>query len=129
LGDGWMTGAANPFSDYLTKLTGHVLGDTALQRNCACADGVLLPPLSQEMAMCVANAGDGEGLALDMMRFDPREDGGITASFLLRGAGEVRMVRTYPVDFQSDLSQLPWRLFDCAVLIQNRNLKTKSITR
>ena len=97
LGDGWMTGAANPFSDYLTKLTGHVLGDTALQRNCACADGVLLPPLSQEMAMCVANAGDGEGLALDMMRFDPREDGGITASFLLRGAGEVRMVRTYPI--------------------------------
>ena len=97
LGDGWMNGAANPFSDYLTKLTGHVLGDTALQRNCACADGVLLPPLSKEMAMCVANAGDGEGLALDMMRFDPREDGGITASFLLRGAGEVRMVRTYPI--------------------------------
>ena len=47
--------------------------------------------------MCVANAGDGEGLALDMMRFDPREDGGITVSFLLRGAGEVRMVRTYPI--------------------------------
>ena len=97
LGDGWMNGAANPFSDYLTKLTGHVLGDTALQRNCVCADGVLLPPLSKEMAMCVANAGDGEGLAPDMMRFDPREDGGITASFLLRGAGEVRMVRTYPI--------------------------------
>ena len=98
LGDGWMNGAANPFSDYLTKLTGHVLGDTALQRNCACADGVLLPPLSQEMAMCIANAGDGEGLATDMLRFAPREDGGITASFLLRGAGEVRMVRTYPIE-------------------------------
>lgn len=97
LGDGWMNGAANPFSDCLTKLTGHVLGDTSLQRNCACADGVLLPPLSKDMAMCVANTGDGEGLALDMMRFDPREDGGITASFLLRGAGEVRMVRTYPI--------------------------------
>ena len=97
LGDGWMSGAANPFSDYLTKLAGHVLGDTALQRNCACADGVLLPPLSKEMAMCVANAGDGAGLALDMMRFEPREDGGITASFLLRGAGELRMVRTYPI--------------------------------
>lgn len=97
LGDGWMGGAANPFSDYLTKLTGHVLGDTALQTCCACADGVLLPPISREMAMCVANAADGEGLALDMMRFEPREDGGITASFLLRGTGEVRMVRTYPI--------------------------------
>jgi len=98
LGDGWMRGAANPFSDCLTKLTGYVLGDTALQRNCACADGVLLPPLSREMAMCIATAGSGEGLAPDMMRFDPREDGGITASFLLRGMGEVRMVRTYPID-------------------------------
>ncbi len=98
LGDHWRAGAANPFSDVLTKLTGHVLGDTALQRNCACADGILLPPLSREMAMCVALAGDGEGLALDMMRFAPREDGGITASFLLRGTGEVRMVRTYAVN-------------------------------
>jgi len=98
LGDGWMEGAARPFSDYLTKLTGHVLGDNILQNCCACADGVLLPPLSQEMAKCVANAADGEGLALDMMRFEPREDGGIDASFLLRGVGEVRMVRTYPVE-------------------------------
>ncbi len=98
LGDGWMDGAANPFSDYLTKLTGHVLGDNALQTNCACADGVLLPPLSREMAKCVADAADGEGLALDMMRFEPREDGGIDASFLLRGTGEVRMIRTYPVE-------------------------------
>ncbi len=98
LGDSWMNAAGNPFSDVLTKLTGHVLGDTALQRNCACADGVLLPPLSKEMAMCVAMAGDGEGLALDMMRFEPREDGGITASFLLRGKGEVRMARTYSVN-------------------------------
>ncbi len=98
LGDSWMQAAGNPFSDVLTKLTGHVLGDTALQRNCACADGVLLPPLSREMAMCVAQAGDGEGLALDMMRFEPRTDGGITASFLLRGLGEMRMERTYGVD-------------------------------
>lgn len=98
LGDGWMGGAANPFSDYLTKLTGHVLGDNALHTCCACADGVLLPPLSEAMAKCVAAAKDGEGLALDMMRFEPREDGGITASFLLRGVGEVRMVRTYPIE-------------------------------
>lgn len=98
LGDGWMRGAANPFSDRLTKLTGHVLGDNALQHCCACADGVLLPPLSAEMAMCVASAQDGEGLAADMLRFEPREDGGITASFLLRGIGEVRMIRVYPVE-------------------------------
>ena len=98
LGDGWKEGAANPFADYLTKLTGHVLGDNVLQNCCACADGVLLPPLSREMAKCVAAAGDGEGLALDMMRFEPQSNGGITASFLLRGAGEIRMVRTYPVE-------------------------------
>ena len=98
LGDSWMGGAANPFADYLTKLTGHVLGDNALQHCCACADGVLLPPLSREMARCVAQGRDGEGLAADMMRFEPREDGGIEASFLLRGAGELRMVRTYPVE-------------------------------
>ena len=98
LGDGWMRGAAKPFSDYLTKLTGHVLGDNALQHCCACADGVLLPPLSQEMAMCVAAEKDGEGLAPDMMRFEPGESGGITASFLLRGMGAVRMVRSYPIE-------------------------------
>ncbi len=98
LGSNWMGGAANPFSDVLTKLTGHALTDPMLQRNCACADGVLLPPLSREMAMCAARAKDGEGLATDMLRFEPREDGGITASFLLRGTGEVRMIRTYPVE-------------------------------
>lgn len=98
LGDGWMNGAANPFSDVLTKLTGHVLGDTVLQNNCACADGVLLPPISREMAGCIAAAAEGEGLALDMMRFEPRSDGGISASFLLRGIGEVRMVRTYAAE-------------------------------
>lgn len=95
LGSAWMSSAANPFSDVLTKLTGHVMTDAMLQRNCACADGVLLPPLSREMAKCAARAAYGEGLAPDMLRFDPREDGGITASFLLRGAGAVRMSRTY----------------------------------
>lgn len=98
LGEGWMQGAQNPFSDYLTKLTGQVLGDHVLQHCCACADGILLPPLSREMAMCVAACQEGEGLAPDMLRFEPREDGGITASYLLRGAGEVRMVRDYSVE-------------------------------
>ncbi|MDD6050631.1 MAG: hypothetical protein PUC00_05095 [Clostridiales bacterium] len=98
LGDGWMQGAAKPFSDYLTKLTGHALGDHVLHHCCACADGILLPPLSREMAMCVAACRDGEGLAADMLRFTPREDGGITASYLLRGAGEVRLERTYAVE-------------------------------
>ncbi len=97
LGDGWLAAAATPFADKLTKLTGHVLGDRALQTCCACADGVLLPPLSQEMAACAASAGDGEGLALDAFRYDPMEDGGVTASFLLRGRGEVRMVRAYGI--------------------------------
>ncbi|MBQ8555595.1 MAG: hypothetical protein IJ438_06955 [Clostridia bacterium] len=95
LGARWMAAAAQPFSDRLTKLTGFVMGDTALNICCACSDGVLLPPLSQAMAACVADSPDGEGLALDAMRFVPTEDGSITASFLLRGAGEVCMVRTY----------------------------------
>lgn len=95
LGTAWMRGAASPFADRLTKLTGHVLGDTVLQSCCACADGVLLPPLSREMAACVARAEAGGGLALDTLRFQPQADGGITVSFLLRGAGEVHMTRSY----------------------------------
>lgn len=95
LGESWMAAAAQPFSDRLTKLTGHVLGDTALNTCCACSDGVLLPPLSRELAACAAAAPIGSGLALDAMRFQPQEDGGITASFLLRGNGEVRMMRSY----------------------------------
>lgn len=98
LGEAWLSAAASPFADRLTKLTGFVLGDRTLQTCCACADGILLPPLSAEMAACVARCGDGEGLAMDAMRFQPREDGGITASFLLRGKGEVRMQRVYPLD-------------------------------
>ena len=97
LGPAWMAGAHKPFSDVLTKLTGHVLGDNTLQHCCACADGVLLPPLSRELVLQAASAKDGEGLATDTLRFEPREDGGITASFLLRGRGEVRMERTYPI--------------------------------
>ncbi|MBE5797665.1 MAG: hypothetical protein E7327_09875 [Clostridiales bacterium] len=98
LGDEWLAGAEKPFADRLTKLTGHVLGDTVLQTCCACADGVLLPPLSREMAACVAAAEPGSGLAADTLRFQPQEDGGITASFLLRGKGEVLMSRSYGAD-------------------------------
>ncbi|MBQ2953615.1 MAG: hypothetical protein IJE07_08675 [Clostridia bacterium] len=95
LGDGWLDAAAAPFSDRLTKLTAHVLGDTTLHAVCACADGVLLPPLSQKMAACVARVGVEGGLAMDALRFRPMEDGGMEASFLLRGTGEMRMVRAY----------------------------------
>lgn len=98
LGEKWLGCAANPFSDRLTKLTGHLLGDNALQHGCACADGVLLPPLSAELAACLCAAADGEGLAPDMLRFEPREDGGITVSFLLRAKGEIHMTRVYPVE-------------------------------
>ena len=98
LGDAWLEAAAAPFADRLTKISGYVLGDIALQTCCACADGVLLPPLSRKLAACAAKAGMDGGLALDAMRFEPMEDGGITASFLLRGVGEIRMVRTYAAD-------------------------------
>lgn len=95
LGEDWLDAAGDPFSDRLTKLTGYVLGDHSLQTCCACADGVLLPPLSGKLAACAAKAGMDSGLVLDAMRFEPAEDGGITASFLLRGVSEIRMVRTY----------------------------------
>ena len=80
LGEGWMEGAKKPFADYLTRLENHVLTDAALQHCCAFEGGVYLPPLSKEMAACVARSKDGSGLAADMMRFEPQEDGSITAS-------------------------------------------------
>ena len=95
LGESWLEAARNPFSDCLTRLTGRLMGDTALHTCCACEDGVFLPPLSREMAACAAREGHAGGLALDAMRFLPLESGGMEASFLLRGAGEVRFVRTY----------------------------------
>lgn len=105
LGEAWMNAAAAPFADRLTKLTAFTLGDRQLQNACACADGVLVPPLSREMAACVAGAEEGAGLAMDALRFQPRPDGGIEASFLLRGEGEVRMIRVYAVDELLVLSQ------------------------
>ena len=95
LGEGWMEGAKKPFADYLTRLENHVLTDEALQHCCAFEGGVYLPPLSKEMAACVARSKDGSGLAADMMRFESQEDGGMVASFLLRGNGEMRLARTY----------------------------------
>ena len=95
LGESWLEAAQNPFSDRLTRMTGRLMGDTALHTCCACEDGVMLPPLSRGMAACAAREGHAGGLALDAMRFRPLEDGGVEASFLLRGTGEVRLVRTY----------------------------------
>lgn len=98
LGEGWMEGAKKPFADYLTKLDGRMLADAALQHSCAVEGGVYLPPLSCEMAACVARSKDGSGLAADMMRYEPQEDGGVNASFLLRGNGELRLVRLYAAE-------------------------------
>ncbi len=95
LGEGWMEGAKKPFADYLTRVENHVLTDAALQHCCAYEGGVYLPPLSREMAACVARSKDGSGLAADMMRFESQEEGSVIASFLLRGNGEMRLVRTY----------------------------------
>lgn len=95
LGEKWRQGAAKPFSDRLTKMSGHALGDTALHACCAWEDGVLLPPLSEAMAACAAAAEPGAGIAPDAMRFVQQEDGSVLASFLLRGNGEVQMSRRY----------------------------------
>ena len=98
LGESWLTGMQQPFADRLTRLSGRVLADARLQHCCACEDGVYLPPLSREMAECVAKCRDGSGLAEDVLRFEPREDGGVDASFLLRGNGEMRLLRTYAAE-------------------------------
>lgn len=95
LGEEWMQVAADPFCDRLTLLTERSLGDVALNSCCACGDGVYLPPLSRKLAQAVAGGGTELGLALDAMRFRLLEDGSTEASLLLRGVGEIRLVRTY----------------------------------
>lgn len=95
LGEEWIQVAAEPFSDRLTLLAERSLGDVALNSCCACGDGVYLPPLSQKLSQAVAGGGTELGLALDAMRFRLLDDGSTEASLLLRGAGEVRLVRTY----------------------------------
>lgn len=113
LGDAWMKAAAKPFSDRLTRLDGQTLGDTALNTCCSCSEGVFLPPLSREMAACAAAAPVGSGLALDAMRFETHADGSVTASYLLRGSGKVRMMRRYAAD---EILALPEYQAPCAAV-------------
>ncbi len=105
LGDGWLDAAGHPFAEKLTRLNGVLLSDPALRSCCAAAEGVYLPPLSRELARCNAHSGDGEGLAVDALRFESAEDGSVTVSMLLRGLGEVRMMRTYTPEEQITLEE------------------------
>ncbi len=98
--DTWLTAAANPFADRLTRVQGSALTDRALRVCCAWSEGegCYLPPLSADMARCVSEAEEGAGLALDALRYLPDEEGGVTASLLLRGKGEMRFTRHYAAE-------------------------------
>lgn len=87
----------SPFSARLTRLegAGNALGDTALRVSCRVGEDGFLPPLSPELAECLCHAPEGQGFVPEQLYLIPEEDGDITASFLLRGTGELALVRRY----------------------------------
>ena len=99
----------SPFSGKLTRLSGgfEALGDTALRLSCRLGDAACLPPLSAELAACLYNVPDGQGLAADQLYLLPEADGAVTASFLLRGKGEAALVRRYEPEDILTLEETP----------------------
>lgn len=96
LGDAFaFTGS--PFTRCLTRFEGaaDAPGDTALRLSCRLGDDGCLPPLSPELAACLYHAPEGQGFVPEQLYLIPEEDGAVTASFLLRGAGEAALVRRY----------------------------------
>ena len=87
----------SPFSARLTRLegAGNALGDTALRMSCRMGEDGFLPPLSPELAECLCRAPEGQGFVPEQLYLIPEENGDITASFLLRGTGELALVRRY----------------------------------
>ncbi|MCH5287271.1 MAG: hypothetical protein J1E43_07605 [Christensenellaceae bacterium] len=87
----------SPFSARLTRLEGaaNALGDTALRVSCRLGEDTCLPPLSPELAACLYRVPEGQGFVSEQLYLIPEEDGDITASFLLRGTGELALVRRY----------------------------------
>ena len=86
-----------PFTRRLTKLKGafDALGDTALRLACRLGEDGCLPPLSPELAVCLYRVPEGQGFVAEQLYLLPEEDGGVTATFLLRGIGEAALVRRY----------------------------------
>lgn len=89
--------AGSPFPDVLTKLEGAVdaLGDTALRMSCRVGADAYLAPLSPQLAACLSSAPEGQGFVPEQLYLLPEEDGGMTASYLLRGQGELALTRRY----------------------------------
>lgn len=113
LGDGWEEAAEQPFSDRLSCMTGYQLGDQTLRTCCTLEDAQMIPPLSRTLAEMVAR--QEETLALDSFRYQVEEDGSVTASFLLRGQGTIRLMRTYAPEEQLFLAQPPlMAVYPCA---------------
>lgn len=99
LGNKLDAGIANPFADKLCLLPGaawNALGDAVLSRLCALPGDAMepasavIPPLSKELAACA-----GERLVMESFSFRRTEDGGVRASFALRGQDTVVLERTY----------------------------------
>ena len=90
----------SPFSARLTRLEGAAgtLGDTALRVSCRIGEDACLPPLSPALAACLYQVPEGQGFVAEQLYLLPEEDGSVTASFLLRGTGELALVRRYSPD-------------------------------
>lgn len=95
LGDALMF-EGSPFPDRLTRIrdAADALGDAALRMSCCIGAAGYLPPVSESLAGCLYHAPEGQGLVTDQM-YLLLEEGGVTASFLLRGVGEAAVVRHY----------------------------------
>ena len=96
----------SPFSDRLTRLAGAggALGDTALRVSCRLGEDACLPPLSPALAACLYRVPEGQGFVPEQLYLLPEEDGDVTASFLLRGTGELALVRRYKPDEMVELT-------------------------
>ncbi len=113
LGTGWEEAAMRPFADRLTCMTGYQLGDQTLRTCCMLEDAQMIPPLSRTLAEMLARQEDA--LAQDSFRYQVEEDGSITASFLLRVQGAIRLMRTYAPEEQLFLAQPPLvAVYPCA---------------
>ncbi|MBE5803840.1 MAG: hypothetical protein E7316_04940 [Clostridiales bacterium] len=99
LGEELDAGMVNPFADELCLLPGgawNALGDAVLSRLCVLPGDAMepaaavVPPLSRELAACV-----GDRLMMESFSFRRTEDGGVCASFALRGKDQAMLERVY----------------------------------
>lgn len=86
----------SPFPEKLTMLPdGAQWGDTALRASCRLGGDLYLPPISEALAACLDRAPEGQGFVPEQLYLLRDPDGGVTASYLLRGVGEAALTRRY----------------------------------